>query len=45
MATSSIPWKENAAWTMTFRMPRNLSRPMCVGSKPEPAKTPGFFQY
>ena len=44
IATSSIPWKENAAWTKTERMPKKRS----VGTEltsPAPAIGPGFFQY
>ena len=45
MATSSMPWNENAAWTRTERMPRNWSRCGCFGVRPAPLSGPGFFQY
>jgi len=40
-----MPWNENDAWTITVKKPRKRSRVMLLGSKPAPAKTPGFFQY
>jgi hypothetical protein len=45
MATISMPWNENDAWTMTVKKPRKRSRVTLFGSNPAPAKTPGFFQY
>ena len=44
MTTSSIPWYENAAWTRTLRIARKRSQPMWLGSMPERAIAPGFFQ-
>ena len=44
MTTSSIPWYENAAWTKTLRIARKRSQPIWLGSRPERAIAPGFFQ-
>lgn len=45
IATSSVPWKENAACVITARKPRNWSSDLFWGSSPAPAKGPGCFQY
>ena len=44
MATSSMPWKLNAACTMTDKMAKNLSVAASLTS-PARAMAPGFFQY
>ena len=45
MATSSIPWKENAAWTNTEMTPRKRSRDGRLGTRSAPANGPGSLQY
>lgn len=45
MTTSSIPWKENAARTISPRIARKRSRPGWPGTNPRVLNAPGCFQY